>query len=258
MYVFGGTSIRIGACVIGTDKDFISSDGSRLMRIASQITTTTKSCIMSSTLPHSDHTHARSESRNRRNPPSRPTTPLRPSSRSSLRESGRLNGNSGAFPETLEPAFAELSDSFVDLEANLMHLQLIHESLSRFSENFASFLYGMNMNAFCVDFPEAPVPDSFRRAREQADGSSHSADQEKIPEEMDGETTFMTTDTSFVDNPPTSSRSIPKSSNTTAPTSRLRGYQRGSSIPSGRGTRGVARGARSSGLARAAKPRSMN
>jgi DASH complex subunit DAM1 len=41
-----------------------------------------------------------------------------------------------------------------DLEANFMHLQLMHESLARFSECFASFLYGLNMNAFCVDFPE--------------------------------------------------------------------------------------------------------
>lgn len=56
--------------------------------------------------------------------------------------------------ETIEPAFAELSDSMADLEANFMHLQLMHESLSRFSESFASFLYGLNMNAFCVDFPE--------------------------------------------------------------------------------------------------------
>ncbi len=42
-----------------------------------------------------------------------------------------------------------------DLEANFMHLQLMHESLARFSESFASFLYGLNMNAFCVDYPEA-------------------------------------------------------------------------------------------------------
>lgn len=54
----------------------------------------------------------------------------------------------------LEPQFAELSDSMADLEANFMHLQLMHESLARFSESFASFLYGLNMNAFCVDFPE--------------------------------------------------------------------------------------------------------
>jgi DASH complex subunit DAM1 len=41
-----------------------------------------------------------------------------------------------------------------DLEQNMQSLQMMHESLSRFSESFASFLYGMNMNAFCVDFPE--------------------------------------------------------------------------------------------------------
>ena len=41
-----------------------------------------------------------------------------------------------------------------DLEANMMHFQLMHESLARFSESFASFMYGLNMNAYCVDFPE--------------------------------------------------------------------------------------------------------
>ena len=46
-----------------------------------------------------------------------------------------------------------------------MHLQIMHESLSRFSESFASFLYGLNMNAFCVDFPEAPSLESFKRVR---------------------------------------------------------------------------------------------
>jgi sRNA-binding protein len=40
------------------------------------------------------------------------------------------------------------------LEQNFLQLQLMHESLARFSESFAGFLYGMNMNAFCVDFPE--------------------------------------------------------------------------------------------------------
>ena len=45
-----------------------------------------------------------------------------------------------------------------DLEANFMHLQLMHESLSRFGESFASFLYGLNMRAFCVDFPEVGIP----------------------------------------------------------------------------------------------------
>lgn len=100
----------------------------------------------------------RSASRPR--PTSRPTTPLRPSSRSSLRDSHGYSGsvNAAGHEEpailSLEPQFAELADSMADLEANFMHLQLMHESLSRFSESFASFLYGLNMNAFCVDFPE--------------------------------------------------------------------------------------------------------
>jgi len=87
---------------------------------------------------------------------SRPTTPLRPSSRSSFRNSARESAHGGApFPlNAFEPAFAELADAMADLEANMMHYQLMHESLARFSESFASFLYGLNMNAFCVDFPE--------------------------------------------------------------------------------------------------------
>ena len=111
--------------------------------------------MSSSTTPQAGGSTKRSYSGGRR-PLSRPTTPLRPSSRSSLRESGKasIGGASDAPLEAFEPAFAELSDSMADLEANFMHLQLMHESLARFSESFASFLYGLNMNAFCVDFPE--------------------------------------------------------------------------------------------------------
>jgi DASH complex subunit DAM1 len=66
-----------------------------------------------------------------------------------------VQGDTASFPlNTFEPAFAELSDAVADLEANMMHFQIMHESLARFSESFASFLYGLNMNAFCVDFPE--------------------------------------------------------------------------------------------------------
>ncbi|GKT89934.1 putative DASH complex subunit Dam1 [Colletotrichum tofieldiae] len=96
-----------------------------------------------------DPSDKRSASRTRNSRPTtpmRPTTPLRPSSRSSFRESARDS-----------PAFAELSDAVADLEANMMHFQLMHESLARFSESFASFLYGLNMNAFCVDFQEDPM-----------------------------------------------------------------------------------------------------
>lgn len=120
------------------------------------ITTPNRSCtfsprIMSAEGPGSSEQRSASRART-----SRPTTPLRPSSRSSFRDSARGAGDHGSsFPlNTFEPAFAEFSDSMADLEANMMHFQLMHESLARFSESFASFLYGLNMNAFCVDFPE--------------------------------------------------------------------------------------------------------
>ncbi|KAF4463571.1 DASH complex subunit DAM1 [Fusarium albosuccineum] len=120
---------------------------------------------------------------------SRPTTPLRPSSRSSFRDSARGAGESDApFPlNAFEPAFAELSDAMADLEANMMHFQLMHESLARFSESFASFLYGLNMNAFCVDFPEGPVPESFRRERTRPDTTTEAPSRS----ETDVEMTFM-------------------------------------------------------------------
>ena len=88
---------------------------------------------------------------------SRPTTPLRASSRASLRESAQRASGPYATStplELLEPSFAELADAMADFEANMAQLQAMHESLARFSESFAAFLYGLNMNAFCVDFTE--------------------------------------------------------------------------------------------------------
>jgi DASH complex subunit DAM1 len=113
------------------------------------------------------HTQSRTRSLSR----SRPTTPLRPPSRSSANHNPQnpqnpqnLTSSSTAL-DTLEPLFTELADSMADLEANFMHLQLMHESLARFGESFAAFLYGLNVRAFCVDFSEAPVQESFERWR---------------------------------------------------------------------------------------------
>ncbi|PQE31722.1 DASH complex subunit Dam1 protein [Rutstroemia sp. NJR-2017a WRK4] len=208
---------------------------------------------MASTTPQASGSSAKRSTSAPRRPLSRPTTPLRPSSRSSLHDSAKKasGGLSSAPLEAFEPAFAELSDSMADLEANFMHLQLMHESLARFSENFASFLYGLNMNAFCVDFPEAPIPDSFRRAQEQEEQLGKSTSSERFRGEIDGETTFLTTDTSFVDNPPTSSKASKFS--TPAPSRIASASNRGGSSAgsSGRGGTRGGRGGRGSGLARA-------
>ncbi|OJD15825.1 hypothetical protein AJ78_03968 [Emergomyces pasteurianus Ep9510] len=185
----------------------------------------------------------RSTSRPR--PSSRPTTPLRPGSRTSIQDSHGFKGswNQDGVPHpivnSLEPQFAELADSMADLEANFMHLQLMHESLSRFNESFASFLYGLNMNAFCVDFPEAPIPDSFRRAKQAEDSTS--ANEQLTMAEHDGETTFLTTDTSFVDNPPISTKASSKYS-TPAPSARGSNQSNRGSIGGRYSTRGSTRG----------------
>ncbi|CAI7607673.1 unnamed protein product [Penicillium pancosmium] len=177
-------------------------------------------------------------SSSRPRPSSRPTTPLRPSSRSSLREahgyghSISVSGYNQPAINALEPQFAELADSMADLEANFMHLQLMHESLTRFSESFASFLYGLNMNAFCVDFPEAPISDSFKRAK-QAEAQKEAEESEAARPADDGEMTFLTTDTSFVEHPPSTISSKPTSKYSTRGTAR--GTTRGT-------TRGAARG----------------
>jgi DASH complex subunit DAM1 len=81
-----------------------------------------------------------------------PTTPLRRVSRGSFSKDRQPND---PFPlDSLAPAFAELSDAMTDLNANFEQLREMHISLARFSESFASFLYGLNMNAFCNEFPQ--------------------------------------------------------------------------------------------------------
>ncbi|RPA84453.1 hypothetical protein BJ508DRAFT_38423, partial [Ascobolus immersus RN42] len=177
-----------------------------------------------------------------------------------------------SFPlDTLTPQFAELSDSLQYLQENLSDLQQMHESLSRFSESFAGFLYGLNMNGYCVEFPEAPGKESWEREREGAldgsgeedggmmevDGVEVGADgrdaQGRVPRLMTPgltpgrgwkeEETFMTNETSFVQNPVEQTPApAPRRGETKTPATRGRG---GSGIPArGRGAaRGAARGA---------------
>lgn len=85
-----------------------------------------------------------------------------------------------------------------DLEANMMHLQLLHESLNRFNECFGSFLYGLNMSAFCVDFPEAPGAESFKRAREAERLQGHEAAGAERERERDREYRGRDVDATFL------------------------------------------------------------
>lgn len=129
-----------------------------------------------------------------------------------------------------------------------MHFQLMHESLARFNESFGSFLYGLNMNAFCVDFPETPIPESFRKPRQQQQDEQQpgAGTHTREKSEPDVDMTFMTTDTSFVENPSTASEPTPKPKTPKVPVSRLPppGQTRGT-VRGGRGgTRGSSRPSR--------------
>ncbi|KAI5806225.1 DASH complex subunit Dam1-domain-containing protein [Geopyxis carbonaria] len=210
--------------------------------------------MASSTTPNASSSGPQRRS-NSRGPQSRPTTPLRRSSRGSLRASSQTRPDD-VFPlSTLEHQFAELSDSMATLETNFSELQVMNDSLSRFNESFASFLYGLNMNAFCVDFPEAPDVASFKRnaEREERFGRTNISVYETFwrtseliilqggggrggygssGRDFDGETTFMTNDTSFVNEP-----TVETSTKETSPTP-LKTPARRTPAPRGGGTRG--------------------
>ncbi|KAK9465808.1 DASH complex subunit Dam1-domain-containing protein [Lipomyces arxii] len=114
---------------------------------------------------------------------SRPTTPLR---RSVSRPGNGLSASQTAFPlEALIPAFSELSDSLTDLDTNFQYLEIMHENLSRFSESFAAFLYGLELNAWCVDFQEAPTLDSFERFTEHQMLFNQAENEVKVQEAQD-------------------------------------------------------------------------
>jgi hypothetical protein len=93
---------------------------------------------------------------------SRPTTPLRRIERGSLsalsQSRNSASGHASDTPlELLDIGFSELADAFSDLNANMQQIVGLGQDISRFNESFASFLYGLNVNAFCVDFPEVSM-----------------------------------------------------------------------------------------------------
>lgn len=99
---------------------------------------------------------------------SRPTTPLRRHSQSRIEDS--LSSHHYDLTEQLplesqmfSSNMVELDDGMAQLDANLQNIQQIHESVQCFNESFSAFLYGLQMNAWCVEFPEAPTHAAFER-----------------------------------------------------------------------------------------------
>ena len=101
-------------------------------------------------------------------PSSRPTTPLRRLSASSLR-SLSLSHSRSRPPTSAEPPldhlghiFAELADAMSDLAGNLEQLDGVNKGLDGFNEAFAGYLYGLRMNTYTADFDEVRTISSLR------------------------------------------------------------------------------------------------
>lgn len=98
----------------------------------------------------------------------RPTTPLRRISRGSLNALSHSRGPSSSTPLSfLDRALADLVDETSVLQANLEQVEAIQDALGTFNESFAMYMYGIKMNAFCVDWPEMPVDEHFERAQQR-------------------------------------------------------------------------------------------
>ncbi|KZO92687.1 hypothetical protein CALVIDRAFT_601327 [Calocera viscosa TUFC12733] len=100
-------------------------------------------------------------------------TPLRRVSQSSLRDLHRSSlSHSHPAPATaldfLAPVLSDLADEADSLQHNLEQLNGLYDALGTFNEAFASYLYALRMNAFCVEWRQAPTEDSFGRAKQAA------------------------------------------------------------------------------------------
>ncbi|EWC45568.1 hypothetical protein DRE_05426 [Drechslerella stenobrocha 248] len=190
-----------------------------------------------------DPSASRSQSRGRE--VHRPTTPLRESSRSRDSVSRFRSSHEVITPiESITPFFAELEDAMSILHDNLMQLQQIHENINKFNENFSAMMYGMEINAFCVDFPEAPFPESFKREAEAAKEAERLAASQPAPiakVESEAEMTFMTNDT-FVEQPVTPAARNPKTPMRRGQTTGRGGGGTGHGASRGGGSGGTGRG----------------
>ncbi|KAL7417851.1 DASH complex subunit Dam1-domain-containing protein [Mrakia frigida] len=89
------------------------------------------------------------------------STPLRRISHGSLSQSHQASTSSPTQLDFLAQPLADLVDEIDALHQNLVNINALSDSLGAFNEGFATFLYGMRMNAFSVEWPQAPTELSF-------------------------------------------------------------------------------------------------
>ena len=128
--------------------------------------------------------------------PRRTSTPIRQVSSGSF--SGVASKSHAQTPLSFleEEALPILMEETATLHENFAQIADIQQALSTFNESFATFLYGIKMNAFCVEWPEAPTEDDLVRATQRRATTSVSATT-TLPVRADthteaGDQTYMT------------------------------------------------------------------
>lgn len=76
------------------------------------------------------------------------------------------NHSSPSGLDFLEPALTDLADEAATLSANIQRMNDMYNALDQFNEGFAAYLYALKINAFCVEWKEAPDANSWRRLQE--------------------------------------------------------------------------------------------
>lgn len=97
-----------------------------------------------------------------------PSHPLRRVSTGSLNSLARSTDRpaSSAGLDVLAPALQDLADEVAALSTNTQRMSALHDALGQFNEGFAAYLYALKMNAFCVEWPQAPNDATLARVRE--------------------------------------------------------------------------------------------
>ncbi|CAK5270296.1 unnamed protein product [Mycena citricolor] len=105
-----------------------------------------------------------------------PRTPLRRVSQNSLFGKSTVDPDSQvsglAF---LDAAFSELADETDHMHSVTEGMRQLSESLAKFNESFASWLYVMDMNSLTIDWPQAPSEASFMLAKRRAERDAKAA-----------------------------------------------------------------------------------
>ena len=71
-----------------------------------------------------------------------------------LKKNNSTDSNEYFILDCFETPLIELEKSFNNLLSHFKNIKKVQESLNEFNTAFSGFLYGVKMNAHCVEFPE--------------------------------------------------------------------------------------------------------